>query len=350
MLHVLFSTIVFQLLAPSPPDPFAFFRPDVEMGATERRAIASGEPVISILPSQGHEIAVFTAIPINGQLTADHTAGWLQQIEQLRRNRYVLASGRLSMPPRVEDLNDLTLDAEDLDGIRRCRPGHCDVKLTASEIGELQRVIATASRDWQLAVQDAFRALVARRVTVYLSGGHAALGAYADRQRPRVIADAFMSLLGHTPFLRNRLPAVVDAAVTCPAASILDGSGFVYWAKERLGGKAVVSVTHVTVVRGDGVSSPEAMALSIQLFATHYLDASLGVTAILRDPVSARKVFVYMNRSDVDILRGIWRGIARSLIESRIRRDGPEILRAVDRRIAGRIPVHSSADVPLQRR
>ena len=43
-----------------------------------------------------------------------------------------------------------------------------------------------------------------------------------------------------------------------------------------------------------------------QIFATHYLDAFLGVTALVRDRRTPRGYFVYLNRSDVDLLGGFW--------------------------------------------
>lgn len=111
-----------------------------------------------------------------------------------------------------------------------------------------------------------------------------------------------------------------------------------YWSQEELGGRAVVSATHLSVLTGDGVSAPEALTAGVQIFATHYLDASLGVTAVVRDPAAARLLFVHVNRSEVDLLGGFWGGIARSIIEGRIKKDGPVILRAVKERIDGKEP------------
>ena len=340
MRHVLMAILVLQTLTASTPDSLGFFRPDVDLNESQSRALAAGEPVLTMLPTHGREFAVFSAIALGGAVTPDGVYPWLRRIEQLRRNRHVLATGRFSIPPRNEDLEGLILDDEDLQDIRRCRPGRCDVKLTADEIAEFQRAIAAAGSHWQSAVEKTFRALMVRRVRAYSLGGHKALGAYADHRRPRGIAEAFTSLLNHAPFLRVRVPDVVDPALRCPATSIAAGTGYLYWAKEELGGKAVISSTHVIVVRGEGngTGALEAMAISIQVFATHYLDASLAVTAVVRDQRSSQRFFVYTNRSDVDILGGLWGGIARSVIESRVRKEGPEILRAVNRRIAGPAP------------
>lgn len=77
----------------------------------------------------------------------------------------------------------------------------------------------------------------------------------------------------------------------------------------------------------------ELLMTGTQIFATHYLDASLGVTALVRDARTSRDYFVYFNRSDVDLFRGFWGGLARRVIEKRIGADGPALLRE----IAGRL-------------
>lgn len=65
-----------------------------------------------------------------------------------------------------------------------------------------------------------------------------------------------------------------------------------------------------------------------------YFDASLAVTAFVRDARSGRPYLVYVNRSDVDLLSGFWGPFARAAIESRVREDGPGILRAITEKLA----------------
>ena len=88
-----------------------------------------------------------------------------------------------------------------------------------------------------------------------------------------------------------------------------------------------------------------------QIFATHYLDACLGVTALVRDRRSSRGYFVYVNRSDVDLLEGFWGRFARRIVEGRVEEDGPAILREVARRLAsGNPPASDGGAAPASRR
>jgi hypothetical protein len=111
-----------------------------------------------------------------------------------------------------------------------------------------------------------------------------------------------------------------------------------YWSKERFGGKAVINATHVRIFRPTNIKGVEVLITGTQIFATHYLDACLGVTALVRDHRSARGYFVYLNRSDVDLLGGFWGRVARRIIEGRVEDDGPGILRDVARRLASGDP------------
>ena len=79
--------------------------------------------------------------------------------------------GRFSHPPRIEDLQGLTLDDKDLEDIRKCEPGDCGVKLSHQEIEDLRQTIARAGIDWKDAVQKEFRSLVLARAKRYLVGG-----------------------------------------------------------------------------------------------------------------------------------------------------------------------------------
>jgi hypothetical protein len=339
MRAVVTALLALQVLAPvqSRPDPFVFFQPSATVSDADRQQLDRGVPIVKVLETEGQELAVLTAVAVGPAVTSERALAWMRRLDELRKNRFVLATGRFSNPPRLADLERLTLEADDLEDIRGCRPGRCGLKLSASEIEQLHGVIAGSGPRWQSAVQQAFRELMLRRVVAYLGGGHGALETFRDHKRPRSPGQAFTALVDHSPFLRQRLPAVIDELAASPARSIRRGEGFVYWAKERLGGKAVISVMHVALVQPGSHASPESVAIAIQVLANHYIDGSISVTAFVRD-AEGRRYLAYLNRSDVDILSGFWGGWARSIIEGRLRKDGPLILTEVRDRIATTTP------------
>src|SRR4029450_5229972 len=68
----------------------------------------------------------------------ERLVAWYREIEALKKSQFVAQIGRFSNPPRIEDLEPLTLDETDLDDIRRCTPGDCGLKLSDAEISHLR--------------------------------------------------------------------------------------------------------------------------------------------------------------------------------------------------------------------
>jgi hypothetical protein len=66
---------------------------------------------------------------------------------------------------------------------------------------------------------------------------------------------------------------------------------------------------------------------SKQVYANHYKDGAVAVTAIAGSPT--RRYLVYAHRSDVDVLGGVWGGLARRMIERRVKDEAPGVLNAL---------------------
>jgi hypothetical protein len=262
----------------------------------------------------------------------DRLVSWMRQIAALKKSQYVEAIERFSNPPRIEDVDRLTLDAGDIEDLARCRPRQCGLKLSAAEIADLQSTLRSAGADRQLAIQNAFRRLVLRRVQAYMASGHRALANYEDRDTPVSLQASFSRLVQQSAFL-GQMPALADFLDRWPDAPMPQVESFFYWSKERLGAKAIISVTQISILRGDGHATPDAVAIGKQIFATHYMDASLSVTAIVGDASSSQRYVAYLNRSDVDVLGGFWGGMVRHVLERRLRSEAPVILQTLRRRL-----------------
>lgn len=336
--------VALQFLTPAgpAPDPFAFFQPTVHLSTDDRENLGRAQPVVSLLKAGGHEVGAFTAIAVDPVVTIDRAAAWMRRVELLRENTYVLASQRLSSPPQLSDFDRLVLDDEDLADIRRCSPGRCGLKLSRDEIRELHTVVSAARSDWKAALQSAFRQVLLRRVLAFTAGGQAGLPDIWDKKRPVAAAAAFAPLLEHSAFLAGH-PDLASRLPRCTSSAGPAAEAFMYWSKERLGGRAVIMITHVEMVNGSRGGRPPLMMLGAQVYASHYLDASLTVTAFVQDQPSSRAYFVHFQRSSVDLLGGVWGPLTRSIIESTIRKDGPAILRGVGARLAGGEPPSGSA-------
>lgn len=343
LIPLLIAWVVAAQVAQGPTalDPFAFFRPTVTLSDDERRQLARGEPVARVTPSAGRELTVFAAVPVG--VGADRLVAWVRDIAAFKKSRFVLAIQRFSDPPRIEDLAALNLDDGDLEAIRRCRRGDCDLKLTGAEMDRLQRAAIDAGPSWKPALDRAFREVVLGRVQAYLRGGHAALSSIEDR-RDAVSLDArFATLLKNTPVLTGGVPQFADALGSYPGRPATDVESFVYWSKESLSGKPIVSATHVSIVRHHDGVRPDVLVAGKGIFATHYMTATLGLTALVSRSDGSRYL-VYMNRSEVDVLGGFFGGLTRAIMERRLKAEASEILRGLRARLEGGNPPAAPRD------
>ncbi|MDO8794269.1 MAG: hypothetical protein Q7J25_06590, partial [Vicinamibacterales bacterium] len=106
--------------------------------------------------------------------------------------------------------------------------------------------------------------------------------------------------------------------------------------------------TQVSILRGDGAVIPDAVAVGKQIFATHYMDGSLSVTAIVGDGLSSPRYLAYLNRSDVDVLGGFWGGMVRRILERRLRSEALGILQTLRKRLESGDPPESHVGGPRQ--
>ena len=286
-------------------DPFAFFDSVVRLDRADRDRLDRRDLVVRVLPAREGEIGVFAASRL--EAAPDALVVWTRAIAALKKSSFVPAIRRFSEPPVPQDLEGLRLDDVDLDGIRECRPGRCDLKLAADEIESMRAAIAAGGAAWTEAVQHEFRRIILARLDSYMAS----------------------------------IPNIETSLAGYPGIDLTDSESFFYWSKERYGnGKPVIAMTHVTIIGpGPGTSGqPAVLVLGKEIFATHYRNASLGMTAVVCDPLRGVNYLVYVNRSHVDVLGGLFGGLKRRLIEGRIRSESAELLTRVRGRLEGGDP------------
>jgi hypothetical protein len=325
-----FALLALQALTALPGiDPFAFLQPSVTITEDDRRKLDRDESIAHAVAGQDRELAVIAVVPVD--IDGDRFVAWLRRIEELKKSSYVQAIGRFSDPPQIEDLAGLALDDEDLSDIRACRPQDCALKLSVPEMTRLQTAATEAEEGWRDAVQQAFRDVLLERVRVYLSTGEAA--PYENQENPVWPADRFASLVEHSVFLTEHLPRFAEHLRGYPSSAVPDIESFIYWSKERLARKAVISLTHVSILRGQDPLLPDALEAGRQIFATHYVNASLGLTAIVRGEPGGPNYLVYVNRSELDMPGGPFKGILKWFLQRRLKAEAATVLQGLRQRL-----------------
>jgi hypothetical protein len=312
----------------SPRNAFAFLAPDVVIDAGEQTRLDAGETFVRVLPGRDGHLALSAAVRVN--VSPERLIAWSAQVERLQRGRYVPQIGRFSVPPRIEDLAALTFDTGDIEDIRRCRPGKCGVKLNDAEIIRLQAMLGRPG--WKDVVQHGLRDVVLQRAVSYLAAGDAGALPYHDDPKPLAPEIVFGSLIDRLQFLPLKFSCVsayLRAYPTTSDSHVVES--FLYWSKESLGAKPIVSITHVVVARFRDPGVPEAIVVAKQVFATHYKNGSVTITTITGPPDA--RYLVYVHRSQLDMLHGMFGAFMRRMIERRVKAEAPGVLLGLRQRL-----------------
>lgn len=311
-----------------PTDPLQIFQPAVTVSPSERAQLRRGETLVKSLSAVDGQVAIFAAVATD--VSGERLVRWVRRVDVMKRGRYAPDVVRFSDPPRLEDLATLQLDEDDLDDLRTCRPGDCGLKLSAEEITMLSRIARERRPGWRRETQQAFRLALLRRAHTYLARGLEGLPPYHDRRGPVRLDEEFAAILAESSFLPSRLPMLARFLSRYPAVSEPEVESFLYWSKEILGNKPVISITHVTLSQFD--HGADAAVVSRQVYASHYMAGSLAVTAVAGGTDGSRYL-LYLNRSRVDVLHGFLGGLVRRIVERRLRSEAGHVVDALRRRL-----------------
>ena len=296
-----------------------FLEKHVHLTQDELAALDRGKVVTKTLPTQDkREIAVFGIVFVH--VSAEKYARKFEDIENFKKSKMVLQIHKFQTPPQLSDLASLQLPKVDLDSLRDCRVGHCGVKLPADMIARFHAEInwrAPGSKEKATAL---YRQALFGYVQAYVEGGNAALGEYNDKKHPVRLADEFAGLLRYSPYLNEYAPEFHSFLENYPKEKLEDTKEFLYWSMETFGLKPTISVTHVTIYRQEGAKGETIFIATKQIAASHYFDASLGLTVLVEAEDARGKpgvYVVYVNRSRADALKGRFGGMRRGVVEGK---------------------------------
>jgi hypothetical protein len=308
-----------------------------DLGFTDGQLVLArnGRVVVRMLKAQDpREVAVAGVTRI--AVTKEQFFARYRDIERFKQHEAVLQVGRFSQPPSAADLGRLTFDDEMLDDLRTCRPGDCKVKLPAAWMTLFRERVNWSSAAARHDAQQLFRATLAAYVADYHANGAAALVEYRDKDVAVRLGEVSTALLQHSPSLSAVSPDYARWLVAYPRVSLPVADSFVYWSQEDFGLKPVVSLTHVSVYQ-DPAQPAVIIGASRQLYATHYFEASLGLTFAIDDGDKARPgiYLIYVNRTRADAMAGSFGRVRRSVVHGRTLDGVEDTLAALKRKLEG---------------
>jgi hypothetical protein len=245
----------------------------------------------------------------------------LADIATFKRDEAILQIGTFGNPPHAKDVADLTLDESDLRILRSCRVGNCGMQLSADAIERFQQNV-----DWQQAdaahqANRVMRQIVVEYAASYARSGNRAAMRYADQPEAVDLAQEFISLSGSDSRAWVPFSGLHQHLLDYPFGKSPGMRDLLYWSKELVGRRAVVSVTHLAIAEMPPGSAASFAIASKHIYGTHYFVASVGLTVLLRDPStpSAATYVVYVNRSRIDLFDGTFGGVLRKVVSSKAR-------------------------------
>jgi hypothetical protein len=280
------------------------------------------------------EVATLGIIRIN--TSASRYVDRLADITTFKRTNDVLQIGTFGAQPRLADIASLTVDDAELKQLRGCRVDDCEVRLSAEGIERVRREVDWRSPDAARAATMALQRLLVDYVTRYRQSGIPAAMEYADRAPRLNVGREFASLLDADTITSTYAPRLRRHLLEYPAPPTEKITDFVYWSKELVRGRPVISVTHVATAAAVDDSPVAYTVASKQIYAMHYFDASLGLTLLVPDRTAASPAtyVVYLNRSRIDLFDGLFGGVARRIVAGRAKGLVAEQLQRLQRTLA----------------
>jgi hypothetical protein len=290
--------------------------------AADLRALDAGEAVVKSLDTTARqELAHFGVVYVDAP--ADRFVDRFRDIERFESGRGVPQIGRFGSPPRLEDLASLTLPATDVTALAKCRPGHCDVKLSTAAMTRFRNHVNWSSPDAARQANEIAREMLLDLVHAYQANGNAALGHYHDGGTPLHVAEQVRALLASSHRLPVPVPALMRYLDEYPRSRPVGVEDFFYWSVVDFGLKPTVRVNHVVIYpladRPSGVS--HAIAIK-QLYASHYFHSALELRFLVGDDRPADRRGFYLlsvTRSRSDGTTGLVGSLLRPVISRRSR-------------------------------
>jgi hypothetical protein len=286
------------------------------------RLLGRGGTVAKTLPATDkREIVVIGAVTL--PVSRDRFVRAVRNVVAFRRGSAFPQLGRFSDPPSSTDLDALTLDASDLRDLRECRPARCKIHLPQDIVDAV--VSENGGSDGthlDARLSALFKTFLARRAAAYLDGGKQTLRPPMQRPGMNASGEIDALLTASAPYV-DLAPRVFDHLRTFPERTTADVEHALYWSKQQFGWKPVIAITHWAL----GPTSPDpgrpVAEASLQLYASHYVDASLALMLIF-EPADARDAaqscrVIFIQRSRVKAATGTFGSIVRRQIESRMR-------------------------------
>jgi hypothetical protein len=265
----------------SNPDVQTFFRQSIGLSQDQIAAIRSGQPVTKDLPSRTPaEVFLFGAVYIHA--APESYVQFAHDFDRLRNLPSYLALQVFSNPPQLSDLKDFSFDNDDIQALKNCKPGDCQIQLPASSIEEFHRSIDWSAPDVNEQVNQSLQKTALKRLLTYQREGNQALGVYNDKRDPTEVPQQFAYMLSYSKALPERLPDFYQYLLSYPNAKPANVEDTFYWARVKFGLKPTLRIVQTVTMRGSPADQVAYAIAEKQLYSNHYFETALDLSFCVR--------------------------------------------------------------------
>lgn len=305
-----------------PQEPQLFLTQQLGFSRDQILQVEGGAVVVKILKREKHEVAAVAAARLN--VPQKFFIDRFRDIERHKKAEAVLQVKKLGDPVQAEDFADLMLLPREIRDLQACQPGDCPFKLSRPQIELLQQQVDFSAPEAEEQANAFMRNLLADYAREYAAGGNKAMIVYDDKSHAVESAAQFTALLDGSPYLLEYAPEFDEYLRDFPDQTLQGVERFQYWSRENYGHdlKPVVAITDAIIYLRPAGAVPAALIASKQIYASHYYEASLGLTMLFertQADFSPSFYLVYVNRSRIDLLRKWYSGLARGRLSDSVR-------------------------------
>jgi hypothetical protein len=302
----------------------------VGFDATELSSLDAGQVIArSETDKAPGEIVAIAAVRIRAP--RDRVVAYYGEMVKYVDGKVTLAFGRFSTPPAIGDVAGLAFDRGEIDDLKSCRPGNCDVRIGGAGLDALRTAVDWNAPDYVERVNQFAREAVVRYVTAYQEKGDQALITYNDANQAVSLEQQWRGIVANSPYFHVYAPELKDYLERYPTVELTGARDVFYWVKENYGAlKTVISVVHAVIY--EPPSKPDwVLVAQKHIYASHYYDASLAVASLLaaEDGGQPATYLIYVNRSRGDLLRGGLGGVKRTVARDQAKKSAEQTLGAI---------------------
>ena len=320
----------------SAPNLDDFLRTTIGLGASQIADARNGDVAVKLLHTDvNRDVSVFGIVGIH--VTRD------AYVAQIRDLQALIASGSqpfgiISDPVKANEMQGVFFEGSEWKDLESCDVNDCAFKLPGSIMHEFAQSVDWDGADPQNQTDSVMRNAMQNLVATYRARGNSAMFRYDDTNGTQA-SDAFNALLDQSQFLKQYAPAFRDFLASYPSNRPDGALDTMYWSVYKIPHLRYTFTVNQMLVYVPPSGTP--LIARKQIYADHYFESSLEVSAVFNAPDLAGGPGIYLvgvRRYRFDNLPGgilNIRGRVRSQLQKLMKSDLDRARKTAEAKVAG---------------